>query len=239
MTLDSTASAAGRVFGELLDRSAISLAPEHVSAFAVPADELHQEILLPLLPAMLGDSAIRAHWQEQKSTGFFARLQAHLIGGESPPRWTTEDFSIHVTASYSAGPDARALADTLLSEDGLRELTAALLNQVLEAVWPELTPLASPLPAAPAEAEELAEFAETLAPAPTPQGLPLARPVFTPSIAAFAAEHSLVGPVDRAFLARPKPWDSRKNPLAGTRHDIPATFRNVLISNPLETRHAR
>jgi hypothetical protein len=131
------------IFRRLLDGSATLLGAPHDSGIAFPDDDLHRDILLPLLPALLGDSAIRKHWHEQAASGFPARLMRHLQSGDAAPRWEAGDFEIHVTASYSAGPDARALADTLLSEESLREMSAVLMNQVLDVVWPKIeTPAA-------------------------------------------------------------------------------------------------
>jgi hypothetical protein len=119
----------------LLDASAGLFAPECVANLALPDDELHTEILLPLLPAMIADKAIRAHWNTRTASGFVSRLKALPAGSATPPRWSADDFEIHVTASYQAGADARALADTLLSEESLREMVAAMMNAALDKVW--------------------------------------------------------------------------------------------------------
>jgi hypothetical protein len=136
------------LFHRLLDASAALLAAPDDAGIAIPEDELHREILVPLLPSMLADAAIRAHWGEQAATGFAARIARHFEGGEPAPSWLPGDFEIHVTASYSASPDARALADTLLSEDSLRDMTAALMNQLLDVLWPSVASAAvAPEPA--------------------------------------------------------------------------------------------
>ena len=135
------------LFHRLLDESSSLLAAPESAGIAIPDDELHREIIVPLLPAMLADAAIRGHWSEQHATGFIARIGRHFENGDPAPRWTPGDFEIHVTASYSAGADARALADTLLSEDSLRDMTAALMNQLLDALWPSLAPVPSAIPA--------------------------------------------------------------------------------------------
>ncbi len=158
------------IFHCLLDESAALLAAPEGEAIAIPDDELHREIIVPLLPAMLGDKEIRKHWHEQAATGFAARLAKHLDGGEPAPRWLPGDFEIHVTASYSAGADARALADTLLSEESLRDLTAALMNQLLDVLWPTLAPSA-----APAEPQVAIEVPAAKVPAPE-----IAAPVMLP-----------------------------------------------------------
>ncbi len=139
-------SSHGELFHRLLDESAARLAAPESAGIVIPDDELHREIIVPLLPAMLGDKSVRQHWTEQAATGFPARLARHFENGEPAPRWLPGDFEIHVTASYSAGADARALADTLLSEDSLRDMAAALMNELLDVLWPSLAP-------APAEAE--------------------------------------------------------------------------------------
>ena len=163
------------IFRRLLDESAALLASPHESGIAIPDDELHREIIVPLLPAMLGDEAIRQHWIEQAATGFLARLSRHLDGGETAPRWLPGDFEIHVTASYSAGADARALADTLLSEDSLRDMTASLMNQLLDVLWPSLAPAPRPIPA-----ERQAEPAIAASEITAPPVLETAEPVIPP-----------------------------------------------------------
>lgn len=116
--------------GRLLDACASVLALGKVEQLKLPDDEIHREILLPLLPAMICDPVIQKHWIERAATGFVARMKA----GSPPPRWDAADFEIHVTASYLAGADARALADTLLSEPSFRELTATMMNVALTRV---------------------------------------------------------------------------------------------------------
>ena len=157
------------IFRRLLDESSALLAATESHGIAIPDDELHREIIVPLLPAMLCDAAIRGHWREQHATGFVARIGRHIENGDPAPRWTPGDFEIHVTASYSAGPDARALADTLLSEDSLREMTATLMNQLLDALWPTL----APTPISPqAEPEVEITPAEIPAPIVPPEPMP-------------------------------------------------------------------
>ena len=176
------------IFRRLLDESAALLSAPGESGLAFPEDDLHREILLPLLPAMLGDAAIRKHWQEQVATGFPARLARHLDGATEAPSWVAGDFEIHVTASYSAGPDAKALADTLLSEDSLREMSAALMNQVLGVVWPRL-PMPEAKVAAPAEIEPAVEAAEAEVPATIePETAPEIAPMVAPEMAEPIAE---------------------------------------------------
>ena len=148
-------SSPNEIFHRLLDESSVLLATPESRGIAIPDDDLHREIIVPLLPAMLADAAIRGHWNEQHATGFIARTARHFENGEAAPRWTPGDFEIHVTASYSAGPDARALADTLLSEDSLRDMTAALMNQLLDALWPSLAPAPGAIPMEPLAAAEI------------------------------------------------------------------------------------
>jgi len=237
MRSDNTASAAGTVFAQLLDRTAASLAPENASAFDVPSDELHQEILLPLLPALLGDNAIRSHWETNKSTGFFARLQSHLDHDAPRPHWTAEDFAIHVTASYSASPDARALADTLLSEESLRDLAASLMNKVLGSIWPEL-PLPSAARAPLVASDEAQETDEVVSLARVvdvgSSREPLLEEAKKP--AEMVRAFSFVAPINSRLLARPQPWNSRRNPLAGARTPIPLTLLPSFPENPLDPR---
>lgn len=116
-----SAASPEKIFARLLDDTAAALA----ALEGFPDDELHREILLPLLPALLADAAIRKHWSARKERGIFASL-----GKDAGPIWAAGDFEIPVAASYSAGPDAKALADALLSEADLRDLAAALLNQL-------------------------------------------------------------------------------------------------------------
>jgi hypothetical protein len=237
-TSDQFTGSPAEVFNNLLDAMVAQLAPENAGSLDVPSDELHQEILLPLLPAMLADKAIRNHWREQKSSGFFARLQSHLRGEAPRPDWSPGDFEIHVTASYSAEPDARALADTLLSEESLRDLTAALVNQLLEPVWAQL-------PAAPEAPAEVLPEPQLVSPAARE---PLAAPVEVPSPAereapaaplpevatTSAAPAWRFGTIARYRPFRPQPWQTRHNPLAGT-HGPPG-FADPLARNPLEQR---
>ena len=180
------------IFHRLLDESSALLVAPAGAGIAIPDDELHREIIVPLLPAMLADAAIRQHWHEQAATGFAARLARHFDGGEPAPRWLAGDFEIHVTASYSAGPDARALADTLLSEDSLRDLTATLMNQLLDALWPSLVPAADAVPGLPEVQGEIAA-SEITAPAAAeiPEPIILPEPEPAPALPVGIAEEIL------------------------------------------------
>src|SRR4051794_17962287 len=108
--LRKASGSAPELFLEILEQTARCLAPENSGAFDIPEDELHQEILVPLLPALLSDKAIRGYWRDQKTRGIFARLAQRAGGDVESARWEPDDFEIHVTASYLAGADAKALA---------------------------------------------------------------------------------------------------------------------------------
>lgn len=212
----------------------------------IPDDELHREILVPLLPAMLGDKAIRQHWREQSASGFLSRLAAHLQGDAPAPQWVAADFEIHVTASYLAGPDAKALADTLLSEESLRAMTAELMNQILHVVWGRL-PAA---PAAPARPEPVAAVAtraiEQVAPAAE-------EPELEPAVEAFVPAEELVpSAVEIQHEHGVSPWGAllssapplpllvrpaKPNPLRGTQHTFGGLGdRGWQARNPLTRR---
>ena len=187
ITMNSPHPSSEEIFHRLLDESSALLAAPESRGIAIPDDELHREIIIPLLPAMLADAAIRGHWSEQAATGFVARIGRHFENGEAAPRWTPGDFEIHVTASFSAGADARALADTLLSEDSLRDMTATLMNQLLDALWPSLAPAPSVVPAEPATefpapaAEEIPEPIIPAEPEPAPElAVEIAEEIFPP-----------------------------------------------------------
>lgn len=153
MTGQNTATPEEDTLTRLLGFTAAALSPERAGVLGLPDDELHREILLPLLPALLADAAIRKHWRSRSAGGFVHRLKAAIAGAGEPPQWDAADFEIPVTASYLAGPDARALSDTLLSEESLREMSAAILNTVLVTAWKELRPPSAPIPEA--EADEV------------------------------------------------------------------------------------
>jgi len=201
------------IFRRLLDESSGLLGDPQDAGVAFPDDDLHRDILLPLLPAMLGDGAIRKHWHDQAATGFLARLTRHLQGAEFAPRWQPGDFEIHVTASYSAGPDARALADTLLSEESLRDMSASLMNQILDAVWLKLGLPAAEI--APVEGEVAAVEVT-----PVPELLFAA----TETEAAAPATVRTAGglpPLPAAMVAHRRKWRTvrtgRENPISGTK----------------------
>jgi hypothetical protein len=219
---EKTARDAAEVFTKLLELSAHCIQSSDVSELNVPADEVHQEILLPLLPALLGDAAIRAHWQDEMATGFSARLGDHLVTGAPLPKWIAADFAIHVTASYSAGADARALADTLLSEEPLRDATATLMNQVLQAVWPKLELAAPRVQIDPALQPDPAALLEIAA---ANVDSAVTSPIYQP------AQPSSAGSLRLTGWIRPQPWNTRANPLASPSSRV--TTWNSLATNPL------
>jgi hypothetical protein len=218
------------VFARVLEATIALLDPPRANEMGVPDDDLHREILLPLLPTMLGDKVIQQHWREQTTTGFMARLGAHLVGDAERPQWMPADFEIHVAASYSAGPDAKALADTLLSEESLRDLTAALMNQLSDPAWAQLPK---------------AEGVETV---PEPKAAPLVEVAVAgpePAIASEEKQAEEVGvaktepakgdqtPSHVVPTMRPIPWNSRRNPIRGGGF-LGFAFSNSLAGNPLK-----
>jgi len=224
---DAGGSAGAKPAGTALEVLTLVL-DESVSALnagdglQIPDDELHREILVPLLPAMLGDKAIRQHWREQSASGFLARLAAHLEGDAPAPQWAAADFEIHVTASYLAGPDAKALADTLLSEESLREMTAELMNQILHVVWGRL-PVA--VPAAP---ELVAPVVEPVAPAVEERELEPAAEAFVP------AEELVPSAVEIEHEHGVSPWVAL---LADTAPPLPTMVRPAKPSPLRGTQH--
>ena len=163
-------------FSSLLDEAIARLSAPDDSGVAFPDDEIHRDILLPLLPAMLGDAAIREHWT---AAGIAAR------------EWVADDFEIPVTASYHASPDARALADTLLAEPAFRELCAVLLNQLRStpSAAMEILPSLEETPAVEAEtsftgAPPVDPLDALLARLSEPGGVPLAELLAEPELLA-------------------------------------------------------
>ena len=210
-----TAKPAGspaEVLNKFLDEVIEFLEPERAATLDLPSDELHQEILLPLLPALLGEKVIRQYWREA-GTGFFAGLRAHLEGDGERPEWSASDFEIHVTASYAAGADAKALADTLLSEEPLRELTAGLMNRLTGPAWDEL-PKAVVVhePVAMVEVEAAVPVAAEAAVESGPELATMGAEDV--EVGAGAAKEALP-PRVREVALRPQPWDSRRNPIRG------------------------
>ena len=163
-------------FLSLLDEAIARLSAPDDAGLVFPDDEIHRDILIPLLPAMLGDAAIREHWS---AAGIAAR------------EWVADDFEIPVTASYHASPDARALADTLLAEPSFRYLCAALLNQLrtTRSVVAELSASVEEEPTVEEEASLPATRSEDpldalLARLNEPGGVPLAELLADPEILA-------------------------------------------------------
>lgn len=215
MTLELPAESLAKVFAQILDGTVACLA---AGSMEVPQDELHQEILLPLLPAMLADGVIRQYWQSQTTVGFFPALRTHLEVGAARPKWTAGDFEVHVAASYAAGPDAKALADTLLSEEGLRDLTAGLMNQALESAWPTVSQPVEPL-----TADALSEK-------------PVAEPVEAAEVAVEQISASPEQPDGWMPLIRPQPWQTARNPLAGAAKTGAISGSDWTKSNPMDRR---
>ena len=240
--LSETAKPAGtpaEVLNKLLDEVMELLEPERAAVLDLPSDELHQEILLPLLPALLGEKVIRQYWREA-GTGFFAGLRSHLEGEGERPDWNASDFEIHVTASYAAGADAKALADTLLSEEPLRELTAVLMNRLTGPAWDELPkavvvpPEPEPMAVTIAEPEEVrAEVAAESAPEFVGVGAEEAKTEVGAEEAKGTAK-----PRAREVVLRPQPWDSRRNPIRG-HFWLGRGLANWTGTNPLERRGER
>lgn len=208
-------------FHRLLDDTAATIA--HPGAHAMPSDELHTEILLPLLPAMVADRVIRDAWENHTRHGFFYRLKTSRESSGAMPLWDADDFEIHVTASYLASPDAKALADTLLSEPSLRDLTAALMNQLLDIVWPLLPPPGIAVPVTPVAAIapepepvavgiEQAPSVATIVPplSPEPLAIPPVKAGTAPAETG-RAPHELRAP--RTDFQRPWQWFTN-NPLS-------------------------
>jgi hypothetical protein len=233
------------IFARLLDESVACLAGP--ADLEIPDDDLHREILLPLLPAMLGDKAIRQHWRGQAATGFYARLVAHVETGAALPVWQPGDFEIHVTASYLAGPDAKALADTLLSEESLRDLTAALMNQVLgvaraklplaapmpvpEILIPAAEPIAievaQPKPLVPVLLSEVEVAASEIEPAPEEEPAAALAPFPLSSVPSAQEEAEAMGRIERLL--------TKQNPIRGTHHTFGGlSDRGWLGRNPLK-----
>lgn len=226
------------MFDAILDRTIVELEPGR--AIEIPPDEMHQDILLPLLPAMLTDRAIRQSWIGQTASGFCSRLREHLQSGTAaPPRWSADDFEIHVTSSYLAGPDAKALADTLLSEPSIRELTADLMNRLLDLVWPGLASLS--MPAIP-PSEPAGESAIQLPVAVKSESVRQDTEVVGTVIPVAPSHHrSSSAPVPAPpthhvapwRLLRTCGWKTRLNPLAGPQAKAAWEAANPLACNPL------
>ncbi len=163
-------------FPSLLDEAIARLSAPDDASVVFPDDEIHRDILIPLLPAMLGDAAIREHWS---------------AAGIADREWIADDFEIPVTASYHASPDARALADTLLAEPSFRELCAALLNQLraTPSITTEISPSLEEVPTVEAEtsfteAPPADPLDALLARLREPGGIPLAELLAEPELLA-------------------------------------------------------
>ena len=118
------------------------------SHFRVPDDEMHREVILPLLPAMLDDAAIRRHLNQRGETGILARLAKHVMGSrgerlDAAPnlKWSADDLLFPVAVSKQAGAEAKQLAEWLLNDGHARSCAAEVLNGALAEAWPSLVGL--------------------------------------------------------------------------------------------------
>lgn len=146
-TIDLTPQGAMvRVLNEL----AFVLGPENreKSELQLPDDELHREVILPFLPAMLGDAAIRGHLFKRGDAGIVARLAKHVMGNreerfDTAPslKWDPDDLIFPVAVTRLAGSEAKQLAEWFLNDAQARATTAEVLNASLTAAWPALVGL--------------------------------------------------------------------------------------------------
>lgn len=146
-TIDLTAQGAMvRVLNEL----AFVLGPQNreKSELRFPDDEIHREYILPFLPAMLGDAAIRGYLFTSGDAGIVARLAKHVMGNrkehlETAPslKWSPDDLIFPVAVTRNGGAEARQLAEWLLNDAQARTTTADVLNASLTAAWPSLVGL--------------------------------------------------------------------------------------------------
>ena len=134
----------------VLDELAFVLGPENrqQSTLKFPDDDIHQEMLLPFLPPLLRDSAVRKHLCEPGEAGIVGRLARHVLGSRqerlgSPPnlRWAESDLAFPPIVATKAGAEARQLASSLLTDLQLRQNAAAVLNQALGEALPGLVGL--------------------------------------------------------------------------------------------------
>jgi hypothetical protein len=127
----------------VLDELAFVLRAENLQAARLdgrthlqfPQDTDHAEIILPLLPSMLRDAAIRKHLSSDES-GIISRLARHVMGERQSRddahnlKWAPTDLLVPLRVSIKAGEEARSLAETLLSDERQRTLTSDVLNRV-------------------------------------------------------------------------------------------------------------
>ena len=118
------------------------------SQIPFPDDEMHRDVILPLLPAMLGDAAIRNHLNQRGDASIIARLAKHVMGSreerlDTAPnlKWSGDDLNFPVAVTQKAGADAKQLADWLRNDGHARNCTAEVLNSALAEAWPALVGL--------------------------------------------------------------------------------------------------
>lgn len=133
----------GAARDRVIDELAIVLRAENLEAakhdgrnhLHFPQDTEHAEIILPLLPSMLRDAAIRKHLSSDES-GIISRLARHVMGERQSRddahnlKWTVGDLLIPAGVTNKAGEEAQSLGETLLSDERFRTLTADVLNRV-------------------------------------------------------------------------------------------------------------
>lgn len=135
---------------KVLDALAFVLDPQNreKSRLNFPDDEEHQDVILPLLPAMLHDAAIREHLFQNDDAGIVSRLAQHVMGTREERlaaapnlKWASEDLNFPPRVTKRAGNNAAQLANWLFNDEGARTTTAEVLNRALDEAWPTLVGL--------------------------------------------------------------------------------------------------
>jgi hypothetical protein len=135
---------------KVLNELAFVLGPANreQSQFPFPDDEMHRDVILPFLPAMLGDAAIRNHLNQRGDASIVARLAKHVMGSreerlDTAPnlKWAGDDLIFPVAVTRLAGAEAKQLAEWLLNDGHARACTAEVLNSALAEAWPALVGL--------------------------------------------------------------------------------------------------
>jgi len=118
------------------------------SQLSLPDDEIHKDVILPLLPSLLGDASIRNYLNKRGDDSIVARIAKHVIGSreerlDSAPnlKWVADDLLLPVAVTKHAGAEARQLAEWLLNDGHARACTAEVLNCALSEAWPALVGL--------------------------------------------------------------------------------------------------
>ena len=82
---------------------------------------------VPLLPAMLGDAAIRSYLNQRGDSSIVARLAKHVMGSreerlDSAPKlkWVGDDLMFPVAITKRSGAEAKQLAEWLLNDEFAR-----------------------------------------------------------------------------------------------------------------------